>query len=645
MHRARPRSRTALTALSVLTLVTASACGGDDDSGTATGVSSESEAVDGLDTTPIPSSAGTDTMGTAGGTDAGSSAAPSVADRPLPPGERHIDSDEGEPVAGGDLVFGLEADTSNPWAPYDLNCATSCYVFLTSVTDSLFTATADGQVANMLVESTEVNADATQWIFEIRDGISFHDGTPLDAAAVKFNLESCRDSPAAGSTHNMIDTIEASGQTLTIDLNTPYVVLPRLFTQQQCGYMFAPSWLGSLDSIPQRNPDARSYDADLAAEPAGGDPTQPVGLGPFVFESYTPGNGNGWVLTRNEDYWRGPNGITGENLPYLDSVRGVVAVDEETRSNGLTSGQFDIMHTANADRINQFLDDDDFETTATSLYGETSYAMLNLAQDDLDPDGVNADSPLLNVHCRRALAHALDSERLVEDREAGLSLPANGPFPPGSLGYLTDTGYPEYDPDAALAEMDTCLSELGTDTIEFSYNTTNDPFNVESNTLILSMWQEVFGDTVVATIAPIEQGQYIGTALSGDFNAFSWRNHGGIDPATQSYWWGTANAQPIGAVSVNFGRITDAEMDAQFEILWSDPDPAARRAAAERVNRIFGEQVYNLWTYWTLWAVVSEPYVNGVEANALPDGGDGVGLAFSGRHQMNQVWCDDGVCD
>ena len=78
------------------------------------------------------------------------------------------------------------------------------------------------------------------------------------------------------------------------------------------------------------------------------------------------------------------------------------------------------------------------------------------------PRAQNAASPLLNVHCRRALAHATDQQRLAEERGAGLVQPANGPFPPGSVGYLEDTGYPAYDPDAAAAEMDTCLSELGT---------------------------------------------------------------------------------------------------------------------------------------------------------------------------------------
>ena len=87
-----------------------------------------------------------------------------------------------------------------------------------------------------------------------------------------------------------------------------------------------------------------------------------------------------------------------------------------------------------------------------------------------------------------------------EERNAGLATVANGPFPPGSIGYLEDSGYPQFDLDAAASEFETCLQESGQDKITLSFNTTNDPFNVETNTLILSMWQEAFGYRIDATI-------------------------------------------------------------------------------------------------------------------------------------------------
>lgn len=561
------------------------------------------------------------------------------------PGENHV-GDEGEPVQGGDLVYGLEADSANGWAPYRTSCATSCYVMFSAVSDPLFTATDEGEIAPMLVESWEANEDYTVWTFTVRDGVTFHDGTPLDGAAVAFNIESCMGSSLTGAALTQIDSVEGEGQTVTVNLNTPNVVLPRGFTERQCAYMFSPDWLRTLADLPQRTEGSRVYDEALAAEPADGDPTRPIGVGAFVFESYSPGNGNSFRLVRNEDYWRGPNGVTGENLPYLDSLEGVVSVDIDSRSNSLESGEFDLIHSSNVDSIAQFLDDGELEVTSSSRYGDTNYIMFNVAEGEADPDGVNADSPLLNVHCRRALAFATDQQRLLDERSAGLGTVATGPFTPDMIGYLEDSGFPTYDPDEAQVEMDQCLSELGTESIAFSFNTTNDPFNVETNTLMISMWTDVFGDQVEATIEPIEQGQYIGLALVGTFQAFGWRNHGGIDPDTQNYWWNSASSAPIGALALNFNRFQDPDIDAQLEILRTNPDPAARTAAAEEINRIFGEQVYNLWTSWTIWGIISQPYVNGVEINAIPGSDEpGLGLAFSGRHQMSQLWCNEGVCE
>ena len=124
------------------------------------------------------------------------------------------------------------------------------------MSDALFTATDDGAVAPMLVESYEPNADATEWTLKIRDGIKFHDGTPLDGAAVEFNMESCQYSSLTGAAYLWIEDISSSGQTVTIKTKAPYAAMPRQFTERQCAYMFSPTWLKSLEDIPQRNDSA-----------------------------------------------------------------------------------------------------------------------------------------------------------------------------------------------------------------------------------------------------------------------------------------------------------------------------------------------------------------------------------------------------
>lgn len=561
--------------------------------------------------------------------------------------------EEGEPEYGGTLVYGVEADTANAWPGYRASFAPAGYVVISTVTDPLFLPNTEGESVPHLVESAEPNEDHTQWTFTLRDGITFHDGTPFDAAAVKVNIDACRAAPLSSSGYAPITDVQAEGQVVTITTAGPWVSLPAYFaTNHGCSYMLSGEWLKTLPDLPQRDPASPVYDPEIEAIEATGNPAEPVGLGAFVFESYTPGNGNAFIANRNEDYWRGDGeNSTGEGLPYLDRVEIVVAVDIDSRSSSLQSGQFQIIHTSNVDEVNAFLQDDGFETHIGNAFVETNYLMMNVAQGanplteaELDPSGANAASPLLFTSCRRALAHAIDYERLNEERSAGLPTIANGPFPPGSIGYLEDTGYPTYDLEAAESELATCLEEYGQDQLELSFNTTNDAFNVETNTLVLSMWQEAFGGQINATIEPIEQGQYIGLALAGDFQILSWRSHSGSDPDQQRRWWHAETARPIGEVGTNFGRFTDEVITENLDIIRTNGDPDARREAAEAINRRFGEEVYNLWTSWAIWGVITQPQVNGVMNNVLPGGGEGPGVYFGGRHQMAQLWCDGGNC-
>lgn len=559
------------------------------------------------------------------------------------------------PTSGGKLVYGIEADSANPWTHYATSCAISCRMILRAITDSLFLADSEGNlVPNLVVPgSVQASDDYKQWSFDVRDGISFHDGTPFDGAAVAYNFNTCRKSPLTAAAFLGMDDVSADGQTVTITYGTSEAVGPTVWRAETCGQMLSPTWLATLANNPLHTPEQR--------EAAEGDPSAPVGLGAFKFVSYTPGNGNSFIAERNPDYWRGPNGITGENLPYLDEIELVVAVDIQGRSNGLKGGQFDIIHTANSDEIAKFLNDEEFVVLEANEYGETNYALLNVAQGPnptlsflrgsdvvMDPLSLNASNPLVHLSCRKALAHALDRERFAEERGAGIVTPANGPFPPGSVGYLADSGYPDFDLEAAATEWESCKTDSGQNPVTFSYNTTNDAFNVESNELVVSMWVEAFGDEINVSIMPIEQGQYIGLALAGVFQAQGWRNHGGVDPTEQWYWWHSATASPINPsvpeLALNFGRFQDPAIDTAIGVIRSNPDPDARREAAEALNRSFGENVWNLWTFWTLWGVIANPRVQNLTELPIPGHSLPTTPVIAGKHHLAQIWCTDGDC-
>ncbi len=566
------------------------------------------------------------------------------------------------PVYGGRLVYGIEADSDNPWTHYATSCPTSCRMIFRTITDSLFITDDNGDIQPYLVESVEINEDATVWTLNIREGIEFHDGTPLDGAAVKYNIDTCRFSGLTGPAFIGLAEVEAEGQAVTLTYDAPEAIGPTgVLRAEVCGQMFSPTWMATLANNPFNLPPFVTEE-EAAELGLTGDPAAPVGLGAFVFESYTPGPGGSFVATRNENYWRGdgPNS-TGEGFPYLDAVELVVAVDIQGRSNGLRSGEFDIIHTANADEIARYEGDDEFVLLQANDFGETNYVMLNSGQGEnptlaavrgessiaMDPGGLNASSPMIHLSCRKALAHALDRELIAAERYAGLVTPANGPFPPGSIGYLEDSGYPAFDLEAAATEWEQCKADHGTTPVAFGFTTSNDAFNVETNEFIVQLWVEAFGDEIDVTVNQVEQGQLIGLALTGVFQAFGWRNHAGVQPAEQWFWWSSATASPINPevpeLALNFGRFQDQAMDIAFANIRQNPDPAARQAAAEEVNRLFAENVWNLWTVWTLWGVIADTRVQNITDLPLPDGGMAKPI-LAGKHHLAQIWCLEGDC-
>ena len=167
--------------VSVIALVALAACGDDDDGGSVSGddtvavttTDDVATTVEGApDDTGTVTTDATDDTGPSEPDDTASSAPDSTGDgAQTGPGENHPE-DEGEPVKGGTLVFGLEADTANAWAPYRASIATSGYIPLSAVSDSLFGITDAGEFHPLLVESVETNDDYTEWTLHIREGIN-----------------------------------------------------------------------------------------------------------------------------------------------------------------------------------------------------------------------------------------------------------------------------------------------------------------------------------------------------------------------------------------------------------------------------------------------------------------------------------------
>ncbi|MCB1003208.1 MAG: ABC transporter substrate-binding protein [Acidimicrobiales bacterium] len=522
------------------------------------------------------------------------------------PGQTELVPDTAEPQYGGTVVYGIEADTSNPWTPQQVLCAISCSEVLRSVYDPIAEIGEDGTVQPVLAESIEHNDDYTVWTVKVREGITFHDGTELTAEDLKINSDAVKSSPTLAIATKDVDSTEVvDDYTVQYNLNRPWTAFDYVLTTQ-VGFVASGDWLEAVQ--------AGTAQAD-----------EPVGTGAFVFESYDPGGS--FVATANPDYWR--TDAEGRSLPYLDRIEFKVFEDVGSRTAALESGQIDLMHTANFDTIAQLrgkAESGEIDLIENSNNAETNYLMLNAG----DPE-----SDLADVRVRQAIAYAMDYDTINQSRSAGIARVANGPFPPGTPGYLDDSGYPTYDPEMARQLVDEYEAENGP--IEIGIRTTSDQFNLLSAQLFQQYLQEVGID---ASIDQQEQGEFVLSAAKGEFELFLYRNLATQDPDQNNVFWGSDTSGPIGSLAINFGRIEDDVIDENLDIIRESDDPAERTTAAEAINRRFAEQVYNVWLTWGEWAIASQPDVHQIATGYnLPDGGENLGMR-TGTHQVSQIWVE-----
>ena len=270
-------------------------------------------------------------------------------------------------------------------------------------------------IAPGLAESWEVDPeDQVTWTFELRDGVSFHDGTPWDADAAIFAFDRVLDpefefysqTSAAGSASyvaSIASYAKVDDDTITITTKSPNSSLPYSMTS-----MLFPS--------------------PTAVMEAGNDnyANSPVGTGPFSFKVR---NGQeSLVLERNEDYWGGAAQIEELELRPVPEASARLAA--------LLSGSVNWAEVPPPDGLAQL------ETAGFTLHANSIPFVW--------PWVLNLESgPLSDVRVRQALNYAIDRQSLIDNILAGTAKPATGPVYPGHPWYPDDAPVYEYDIDKA----------------------------------------------------------------------------------------------------------------------------------------------------------------------------------------------------
>lgn len=511
------------------------------------------------------------------------------------------EADAGAPTPGGKVVYGLEAETSSGWCLPEASLAISGIQVARAIYDTLTVPDENADYVPYLAESLEPNADYTVWTMKLRDGVTFHDGTPLDATVVKNNLDAYRgDYPGRSALllafvfQNISDVQVVDPSTLTITTATPWPALPAA--------LYGSGRIGIMAQAQLDDPD--NCDKDL------------IGTGPFKMKDWVVDQE--FTAVKNEDYWA--KDADGNQLPYLDSIEFRPIADGNARVNGILSGELDITHIGQATDIETVRDEaenSDLNVIESPEYGEVGYQMLNVSK-----------APFDNKVARQAVQAAVDMETYNQTINLGILTNANGPFAPGEVGYEKDTGWTGYDESKAKDLVAQYESETG-GPLEFTLLSTPDPGTVKSVQLLQQMFIEA---GMKVDLRQVEQATLIDEAIAGNFQMMDWRNHPGGNPDGQYDWW-------KGGSVVNFSKINDPELDRLLDAGRASADPAERQQIYGQVSERFASEVYNLWMQWTLWTVVSQGNVHGVFGPPLPNGAKPFeGLATG--HSVAGLWVE-----
>jgi peptide/nickel transport system substrate-binding protein len=452
--------------------------------------------------------------------------------------------------------------------------------------DTLLYVAPDGTLGPGLATEWDVVDDTTIEL-TLRDGISFHNGEPFDADAVRvslyriLDLDPATDAPITDDAQKLnsgvrgdylavekVDVIDASH--VRLNLSRPDAALP--------------SALGRLFIVP---PDylAETGNAGLAL--------RPVGTGPFTFVEWVKDDHT--TVARNAAYWASPRGE-----PLVDTVTFRPLLDPPARLNEFTTGGIDILQDTTVD------DRDAIEGSGGSLlFRDTDPHHVEiwmiadrggaLAADPNTPAATKqAIEALAKPEVRQALNMAVDRQTIIDTLLGGLGMPMTHLFVNGDFGFDPSIEPYRYDPDAARGMLADAGYPDGLDvTLDFCTCDRLDP--------IEAAIADLADIGVRVTIRQYEIQQF-NDGWSDTTNPFRSSRLGFNDPNTFLQLW--FKTPPPPGQGFSLGRYSNPQMDSLIDQQAVEYDPAARLAVLHEIGALSHADpaAIFLWTSPNLYA-------------------------------------------
>ncbi len=272
----------------------------------------------------------------------------------------------------------------------------------------------DGAVRPALAESWEVEDGAKAYVFHLREGVTFHDGTAMDGEDVKFSLDRARAEDSANAQKALFAGIE------NVEVVDPLTVKVTL-TAADGNFPFNMAWGDAVIVAPES--------IDSAA-------TTPIGTGPFRFVTWV--QGDRVEIGRNDAYWGEAPALSAATFRFISDPTAAFAAVMAEDVNAFPN--FPAPET-----LPQLAADPRFRVIVGSTEGETILAMNN------------KQPPLDDLRVREAIAHAINRQDIIDGAMFGYGTPIGTHFAPHNPDYEDLTSLSAYDPEKSKA----LLAEAG----------------------------------------------------------------------------------------------------------------------------------------------------------------------------------------
>ncbi|MEP5731332.1 MAG: ABC transporter substrate-binding protein [Sulfitobacter sp.] len=339
-------------------------------------------------------------------------------------------------------------------------------VLYSNVFEGLTRFMSDGSIVPGLAESWGISDDGLTYTFKLRSGVTFHDGTTMDAEDVKFSLDRIGAEDSANAQKALYAAIS---EVTVIDPSTVEIKL----SEPNGNMIFNLAWGDAVIVAPESIENIKQ---------------QPIGTGAFKFDSWT--QGDKVELLRNDAYWG--------DAPVLASATFKFISDPTAAFAAVMAEDVDVFSGFPApENLPQFEADPRFQVLVGSTEGETILSTNNKMP------------PFDNVKVRQAVAHAIDRQAIIDGAMFGLGTPIGTHFAPHNPAYVDLTGQSNYDP----AKAKELLAEAGfADGFETTLHLPPPSYARRGGEIIAAQLAEV---GIKAEITNVEWAQWLETVFRG----------------------------------------------------------------------------------------------------------------------------------